>query len=595
MTRQAFLATAMLLGFLVPAFAAARTEPTIGRAPIEADALAPLARELAGRMEKAASGRRAGGLGLALVIDGEVRWLDARGYADRETRARFTPDTRLPLGELSRLHTAAIAFRLASRGELDLDAPVTRYVPDLPIGGLPTDAAPPTVRQLLAHQSGLPWTVLRGSWRQPEEPAVALDWARALHVTHPPGTLTVVSNLGYALLGEVLEAASGLSYAELLARELADPLGLPATSTAHDAAVARAHRDGKVEPAWIARDAAAQGVVSSLADLARLAAALMPGVARATPLLDEAALRAMTTPANADLPLDLGNAQGIPWSLATSIRPGVGRVAVLVGVAPGFRAEVRIALDHALAVVAVANFDGRRESLFDLSADALDALLAIRAGAPKRDRDRPLPERVPWPPGAAPDEPAPRYVTPGGELLVEPRAPGFRATAAGIRFRADPRGDGWYRARYDLLGVIPIGFERLDRVAIAPVRIGTVRALIAFTAERWFLLGTAYEPTPSAADDLVGEYRIADADGLLRDAKIDRVRLERRDGQLVATYRIPFVIDIRPVIPLRRIDATTVITEGLGPNQGERLVFDLDGPEPAFTYSGYRFERVPAR
>jgi hypothetical protein len=319
------------------------------------------------------------------------------------------------------------------------------------------------------------------------------------------------------------------------------------------------------------------------------------GAPRAAPLLDEAALRAMTTPANAGLALDLGNAQGIPWSLATSVRPGVGRVAVLVGVAPGFRAEVRIALDHALAVVAVANFDGRRESLFDLSADALDALLAIRAGAPKRDRDRPLPERVPWPPGAAPDEPAPRYVTPGGELLVEPRAPGFRATTAGIRFRADPRGDGWFRARYDLLGVIPVGFERLDRVAIAPVRIGEVRALIAFTAERWFLLGTAYEPAPSAADDLVGEYRIVDADGLLRDAKIDRVRLERRDGQLVATYRIPFVIDIRPVIPLRRIDATTVVTEGLGPNQGERLVFDLDGAEPAFTYSGYRFERVPGR
>jgi hypothetical protein len=73
------------------------------------------------------------------------------------------------------------------------------------------------------------------------------------------------------------------------------------------------------------------------------------------------------------------------------------------------------------------------------------------------------------------------------------------------------------------------------------------------------------------------------------------VQLQLRDGQLIATYRIPFVIDIEPVIPLRRVDATTVVTEGLGPNQGERLRFDLTGPEPAFTYSGYRFERVARR
>jgi CubicO group peptidase (beta-lactamase class C family) len=574
--------------------AAARSDASVGRVPIEAATLTPVARDLVDRMSDATSGRRAGGMGLALIVDGDVRWQQATGYADRAARERFTVDSRLPVGELSRLHTAAIALRLAERGALDLDAPVSRYAPDLVPTGADA-ASEPTVRQLLAHQSGLPWTWLRGSWRPPEDPPVAMDWSAALHRTHPPGTITVVSNLGYALLGEVLEEAGGASYAELLAREIVDPLGLVATSTEGEGAMARAHRDGRIEPAWVARDAAAQGVVASLADLARVVAALVPGVRRDAGLLGADALAGMTTPANAGIALDLGNAQGIPWSLSTSVRPGVGRVASLVGVAPGFRAEARIALDHAVAVVAVANFDSARGAVFEVSAEAFDALLAIRAGAPKRDRDRPLPERVPWPVGVERDVPAERYATPGGELVVESRPPGFRATAAGLRFRADPRGDDWFRARYDLLGVIPVGFDRLDRVAIAPARIGDTRALVAFAADRWFLLGTAYEPARADASDLVGEYRIADADGLLRDAKIDRVRLELRDGQLVARYRIPFVIDVRPLIPLRRIDATTVLTEGLGPNQGERLVFDLDGPEPAFTYSGYRFERVPGR
>lgn len=592
MTPRVLVLIAALCAGLAPF--GARAEATVGRVPIESATLTPVARDLADRMSDATSGRRAGGMGLALIVDGDVRWQQAVGYADRGAREPFRTETRLPVGELSRLHTAAIALRLAGRGALDLDAPISRYAPDLVPSGA-GEAPEPTVRQLLAHQSGLPWTWLRGSWRPPADPPAALDWPAALHRTHPPGTMTVVSNLGYALLGEVLEEAGGAPYAELLAREIADPLGLAATSVTHEGAVARAHRDGKIEPAWVARDAAAQGVVMSLADLARFVAALVPGVARESSLLDAEALASMTTAANAGLALDLGNAQGIPWSLSTSVRPGVGRVASLVGVAPGFRAEARIALDHAVAVVAVANFDSARGAVFELSADAFDALLAIRAGAPKRDRDRPLPERVPWPSGVGRDTPAERYATPGGELVVEPRPSGFRATTAGLRFRADPRGDDWFRARYDLLGVIPVGFDRLDRVAIAPARIGDTRALIAFAADRWFLLGTAYEPQASDAADLVGEYRIVDADGLLRDAKIDRVRLELRDGQLVARYRIPFVVDIRPLIPLRRIDATTVVTEGLGPNQGERLVFDLSGPEPAFTYSGYRFERVPGR
>jgi CubicO group peptidase (beta-lactamase class C family) len=591
MNRETLLIAASMLALNI---AVVRAEPVVGRVPIEAATLKPVAGELAERMSDAVSGRRAGGMGLALIVDGHVRWQHASGYADRSTREPFSAETRLPVGELSRLHTATIALRLSERGELDLDAPVSRWLPEL----FAADVAPesqPSVRQLLAHQSGLPWTWLRGSWRRPQDPPVMLDRAAALHRSHAPGQLTVVSNLGYAALGDVLEAAADLPYAELLAREIVDPLGLTATSIDHVGAMASAHREAKIEPAWIARDASAQGVVTNLADLAQLVAALMPGIPRDAPLLQADQLALMTTAANTGLALDLGNAQGVPWSLSTSVRPGVGRVASLVGIAPGFRAEARIALDHAVAVVAVANFDSARASMFDLSADAFDALLEIRAAAPPRDRDRPLPERVPWPVGVDRDVPADRYVTPGGELMIEPRPSGFRARTAGLRFRADPRGDDWFRARYDLLGVFPVGFDRLNRVAIAPAKIGETRALIGFAADRWFLLGTAYEPVRSDAGDLIGEYRIANADGLLEAAEIDRVTLEERAGQLVATYLIPFVVDIEPVIPLRRIDADTVLTEGLGPNQGERLVFDLSGPEPAFTYSGYRFERVPER
>lgn len=565
----------------------------VGRAPLEADALTPLVGELADGMADATRGRRAGGVGLAVLVDGEVRWQDTAGWADRGQQQPFKPETPFPVGELTRLYTAAIALRLAAQGVVDLDAPIDQYLPDFTLDSRFAGTRPPTLRQLLAHQSGLPWSWLRGTWYPRDAPAEALD-RRAFALVQPPGRLTIISNLGYVALAEALSAASGQDYATLLAREIVDPLGLEHTGLTQPSDLAKAHRDGKIEAAWLARDAGAQGVIASLADLARFTAALMPDPGAADAWLKRAQRQHMTRAQNADLALDLGNAQGLGWSLNTSVRPAVGRIASLVGVAPGFRAEVRIALDHGIAVVAVANSDDTREAMFDLSAKALDQLLELRAGAPPRDPKRPLPERVPKPPGAQVSQFAARYVTPGGLIEIEPRGEAFRLTAAGLRFRVEARGDDWFGVRYDLLGLLPIGFDRLNRVALAPLRIGEVEALVAFSADRWFLLGTAYTPSP-ANGDLAGVYRITNPDRLIEDAEIDQVRLELVDGTLVARYLIPFVIDIEPTIPLVALGPDRLITAGIGANQGEALRFDTGGAQPTFIYSGYRFERVPER
>lgn len=567
------------------------------RAPIEAAALAPLTRELVEGLADAVDRRGGGGAGLALIVDGEVRWVDTRGYGNRDTDARFTATTPIPIGEASRLVTAALAMRLVADGRVALDAPIREVLPEPRIAARSGDAAGVTLRQLLAHQSGLKWTELRGAWSPHDIEPMPLDWARALEQVQPAGRMTIVSNLGYALAGSVLEAATGAPYAALVAAEIAEPLALATLATATPTDTAFAHRDDRIEPAWRARDVSAQGIVSSLADLAALAAALDPGNPRAARWLDPEARTEMTRAQNLDLALDLGNRQGIAWALPTSVRPGVGRIAVSVGVGFGFRAEVRLALDHGLGVVAVSNDDEATGALFDLSADALDGLLALRAGTPKRDRERPLPETIALPAGATAAEPARRYATPGGEIRIAPRVGGgFRADAAGLRFRADPRADRWWRLRYDLLGVLPIGFERINRVAIAPVRVDGIDALVGFSADRYVLLGTAHAPTAAIdAEALVGEYRLVNPDRLVEDAEIDRVTLVLDEGELVARYTIPFVIDLTPTIRLVPLDRDTFVTAGIGPNQGETLRFDRSGPEPAFTYSGYRFERLAER
>ncbi|HWD48000.1 MAG TPA: serine hydrolase domain-containing protein [Actinomycetota bacterium] len=173
----------------------------------------------AGRLEVFARERLAlPGLAVGLIGPGGWRREFAAGVADVASGRAMEPGALLPIASVSKAMTATALLREQEAGRIDLDAPVHEYLPWLP---LPTPFGPISVAHLLAHTGG----IVSGMDGSPSPAAEAL----ALGATAPgwpPGERAHYSNVGYAVLGLVLERVAGCSYAEAIQRHVLDPCGM---------------------------------------------------------------------------------------------------------------------------------------------------------------------------------------------------------------------------------------------------------------------------------------------------------------------------------------------------------------------------------
>ncbi len=163
--------------------------------------------------------------------DGQV-WAAAFGKADLEFDVDATPDHLFRMGSVSKVLTSTVAAMLVSRGLLDLDAPISAWLADLPEQHRRT-----TLRQLFIHQGGIRHylprdldpsspggTVYMRSYPTNREIlAVFIDDP----LVAPPGTQVSYSSFGFTLASLVMEAAAGQAFPELVKAELGQGFALP--------------------------------------------------------------------------------------------------------------------------------------------------------------------------------------------------------------------------------------------------------------------------------------------------------------------------------------------------------------------------------
>lgn len=203
------------------------------------------------------------------------------------------------IGSITKTFTAVAVLQLREARELDLDDPLARHVPDAPYGEA-------TLRDLLSHSSGLTAEPIGPWWER--TPGVPWDMLAELnghpHHALPPRLAYHYSNLGYALLGEVVARQRGTTWYDAVRDKILGPLGL-ADTTYHPAVGAalgtsRHPRSGALveEPAFDSVAMAAAGQLwSTLADLARWGTFLVEG---RDDVLPGAVLKEMRTAASAD-------------------------------------------------------------------------------------------------------------------------------------------------------------------------------------------------------------------------------------------------------------------------------------------------------
>ena len=162
------------------------------------------------------AGKSAPGAVLGVIRGGRpiLKW----GYGVRALNdpAQPDPDTVFHIASVAKPVTGYALLLLVQDGKLDLDAPASLYLPELPAAW-----APITVRQFLSHVSGIR-TV--GAF-------FGDDWLKALEAAakvpvKPPGVELKYNNFNYVVLGQLIERMSGMSYAGFVQQRIFDPLGM---------------------------------------------------------------------------------------------------------------------------------------------------------------------------------------------------------------------------------------------------------------------------------------------------------------------------------------------------------------------------------
>jgi CubicO group peptidase (beta-lactamase class C family) len=339
------------------------------------------------------------GMAVAVVQNDTIIYSKGFGVANLTTRRPVDADTQFYIGSTTKSFTALTAAALAARGDMDLDAPLSTYLPQARLGpGLDPETI--TLRSLLTHTHGI----------RPEGP---VDFRTAftgefndgqlidLLRFHPPATTGRAfsySNLGYNIFSLVLDTKYKEGWKALIDREVFRPLDMTRTT----AFVSQADRmnlamphiyDGtrSVPVAYAKQDAnmhAAGGHLSTAHDLARYLLVHINGGAVGRKQLLPAALIESTHVQQASQMRTFGPFRRFGWSLGWDMATYEGdTILQRFGSFPGFRSHVSFMPERRIGVVVLSNDGLAGSPLTDIIATYIyDRILAKPDLATKYDK-----------------------------------------------------------------------------------------------------------------------------------------------------------------------------------------------------------------
>ena len=170
------------------------------------------------------------GLAIVVVDDQNVLWAEGFGFTDWDRQTPVTQDTLFSIQSMSKSFTGTAAMFAAQEGLVDLDAPITTYLPDFHVNSIyeehPEEKI--TLRMLLSHTAGLAHEApiggnhdLPGHTFEEHIASISNTW-----LSFPVGTRWGYSNLGIDLAGYILQVRSGMPFTQYVQEKVLDPLGM---------------------------------------------------------------------------------------------------------------------------------------------------------------------------------------------------------------------------------------------------------------------------------------------------------------------------------------------------------------------------------
>ena len=332
--------------------------------------------------------QRLPGFAIGVIKDGKLVYAKGFGVSKLGGSAPITSKSLFHMASVTKTFVATSIMQLVEAGKIDLDAPLTRYLPYFRMADDRYKTI--TIRQMLSHVSGIP-DVDDYHWDKPEYDAGALErFVRSMapqKLIFAPGEKFAYSNAAYEALGDVIAKVSGESFEDYVQHHILTPLGMKDSTLlvreANPQLLTSPHvmSGGQIVVSKIfpynRAHSPSSTLYSSIEDMSRWAMAnLNRGELDGRRILKRETVDTMWQPVTDAFSLK----EGISWFMTEQVGH---RFVLHSGGDVGFRSLVMLAPDDGVAVVAMSNFAPEsRDFVRDFTNGAMRIMLGLKESAP---------------------------------------------------------------------------------------------------------------------------------------------------------------------------------------------------------------------
>ena len=538
-----------------------------------------LQQQVVGQIKAAMNKGNITGLSVTMVDSEGLFWSGSFGFDDKANQRTATAQTLYRIGSITKLFTATAIIQLQERGLLNLDDRISKYLPALKVAACFGEPEI-TIAQLLTHQSGLPHSYEPNFWTADDWRGVAAD-LRCDTVPYRPGLVVSYSNIGYTLLGNIIERVSGEPYHRYIQAHILEPLHIEGqdslfelqgqlSDAQYGERIAHAYDlSGQEMAEPPLRDLPAGGIFANSTALGKLLTAFLRGAAGQ----DTGVFRKQETAIGMLRPHGLENALamdlkiGWGWFLSRSPDDGPDDIAQHDGSNKFHQGRVILSPQRGVGIVLLAN-SGSRDEL-----QALSRRLFTTVTSPDEPTARPTTVKM--------DSRAADFCADGripgyyaselGLVKVEPHGRDFIANVHGSKILLNATKSNYFKPSIRLFGLIPLGKGIFDELQISFRCADDVTyAAVKEKSGEFSLAYRVYADKQQQLDDMwLGRYTLL---GETKDAV--HLHLWREDGEtMMESERLPV-----------SVGQTTFLLSALDTRQA-RVLYMNDQWGPLITFS----------